>query len=87
MRRLAIIFCLLFMEIGTFAQLNPSPATVALKRQITRSDSLKSKTGVPVQQHKKMILTLDTLTMSDYTLSIERVNDLRWWGLPGKSIS
>jgi len=75
MRRLAIIFCLLFMEIGTFAQLNPSPATVALKRQITRSDSLKSKTGVPVQQHKKMILTLDTLTMSDYTLSIERVND------------
>ena len=75
MRRLVFVFCLLFMGIGAFAQLNPSPPSVVPKKQITRSDSLKSKAGAPAPLHKKMILTLDTLTMSDYTLSIERVND------------
>ena len=75
MRRLAVFSCLLFIGIEVFAQLNPSPASVVPKKQITRSDSLKSKTGVTTQLHKKMILALDTLTMSDFTLSIERVND------------
>jgi len=75
MRRLAVFSCLFFMGIGVFAQLNLSPVSITPKKQATHSDSMKSKGGAPAQQHKKMILALDTLTMSDYTLSIERVND------------
>jgi len=73
MRGIAVFSCLLFAVIGAFAQLNSTTASLAPKKLITRSDSVKSK--APAQLHKKMILALDTLTMSDYTLSIERVND------------
>ena len=75
MRRLAFFSFLLFMGISVFAQSVQLPATGAVKKQVTHSDSLKSKKGAPAQLHKTMIMALDTLTMSDYTLSIERVND------------
>ena len=75
MRWLIVFYCLFFMTIGVFAQSKLLPASVAPKKQATRSDSVKFKAGTSAQLHKKMILTLDTLTMSDYNLSIERVND------------
>ena len=34
-----------------------------------------TKKGTAKRVHKKMIMKLDTLTLSDYTLSLERVND------------
>ncbi len=40
-----------------------------------RPDSVKLKADTTRLLHHKMMLSPDTLTMSDYTLSIERVND------------
>jgi potassium efflux system protein len=50
--------------------------TTRQKRQkIVGSEGVKAKTDTVRSLHKKMIQSPDTLTMSDYTLSIERVND------------
>jgi potassium efflux system protein len=47
----------------------------AIQNHTIHLDSLKRK-GVPAKRmHKKIIMALDTLTLSDYTLSLERVND------------
>lgn len=75
MRRLVIFLSILFIGLSAFAQSNPVAATTAPNQQPTLSDSVKAKKGVQKRMHKKMIMALDTLTLSDYTLSIERVND------------
>ena len=75
MNRLIVFCCLLYMGTGVFAQSNPLQVSATAKKQIAGSDNVKSKAVTSAQMHKKMILSLDTLTMSDFTLSIERVND------------
>lgn len=72
MKQLIIFYSLIFMGMGISAQTNPLPES---KKQTAPSDSLKTKTNKTRQLLKKMIQAPDTLTMSDYTLSIERVND------------
>jgi small-conductance mechanosensitive channel len=74
MRRF-ISFCgLLFIGFTLFAQTNPLISSVS-QQHVIHSDSLKTKGKTVKRMHKKIIMTLDTLTLSDYTLSIERVND------------
>ena len=71
-----ITFCgVLLTGIFLFAQSNQLPVSSANKLQSVHSDSLKTKQGTAKKAHKKMIMALDTLTLSDYTLSLERVND------------
>jgi small-conductance mechanosensitive channel len=71
-----ITFCgVLLTGIFLFAQSNQLPASSVNKQQLIHSDSLKNKEGTGKKAHKKMIMALDTLTLSDYTLSLERVND------------
>jgi len=75
MRRLIIFYSLLLMGIGVFAQTNPSPVSNAPGKVSVHPDSLKAKVNVHGKMHQKMTMPLDTLTKSDYTLSLERVND------------
>jgi len=108
MKRLVIIFSLLLMGIGVFAQSGPNQpsnrserkkqtldTTSLLHQQMMLTDSVKSEADTSSQKlrttllsdsmktkgdttrllHRKMMVAPDTLTMSDYTLAIERVND------------
>ena len=75
MRRIIIFFSFLLFGMSAYAGSQQLSDSTITKKHPQHSDSLKSKVRVPVQLHKKMILTLDTLTLSDYTLSLERVND------------
>lgn len=75
MRRLVILYTLLLTGIGVFAQSNPLPASAAPKRRVLSADSIKPKADTTRLLHRKMMLSPDTLTMSDYTLALERVND------------
>jgi len=74
MKRLVIFISILFVGISIFAQTPPVVEVISPKKGLSK-DSLKSKNVAPKRMHKKMIMALDTLTLSDYTLSIERVND------------
>ena len=65
-----VLFCFVIC-----AQTNKVLASTVTKQQITQSDSLNDKAGIAKKMHKKIIMALDTLTLSDYTLSLERVND------------
>ena len=69
MRRLVVFYSLFLMGIGVFAQSN---STVPNK-QFVHSNKIKADTTSRMRQ--KMTQPVDTLTLSDYTLSIERVND------------
>jgi len=78
MRRSFILISFLFIGIYLFSQTNPLPVvtpSITDAKQKALSDTTKTKKHPSKREHKKMIMTLDTLTMSDYTLSIERVND------------
>ncbi|MDR3653096.1 MAG: mechanosensitive ion channel [Paludibacter sp.] len=78
MKRTIIICYLTIFCLGVFAQAKSNQASVVTKARLTQNlpaDSLKTKAKVVKRMHKKMIMSLDTLTLSDYTLSIERVND------------
>jgi len=78
MRRLFILYSILILSVSGFSQVNPVQVPAASTQpalQKTAKDSLKIKAGPAKRMHKKMIMSLDTLTLSDYTLSIERVND------------
>jgi len=74
MRRFIFLCCLLFIGFTLFSQTNPLVSS-SNQKQVIHSDSLKTKGKTVKRMHKKIIMTLDTLTLSDYTLSIERVND------------
>lgn len=60
---------------GVYAQSNQPIASTSFKAQHLPTDTAKTKAGTPKLMHKKIIMRLDTLTLSDYTLSLERVND------------
>lgn len=74
MKRFISLSCLLFFVFVLFGQTNASTPHAIQNRNI-KLDSIKIK-GVPAKRmHKKISMSLDTLTLSDYTLSLERVND------------
>jgi len=75
MKRLVFFLLATYISFALFAQTSPASATTTSNQQHIPSDSTKTKKGTPKRMHKKMIMALDTLTLSDYTLSIERVND------------
>ena len=75
MKRLVFFLLATYISSALFAQTNPIPATTASSQQLVSTDSAKTKKGAQKRMHKKMVMALDTLTLSDYTLSIERVND------------
>jgi len=57
------------------AQTNVVPVAADIHTTVSKPDTATTKAGVVKRLHKKIVLSLDTLTLSDYTLSIERVND------------
>jgi len=75
MKRLFSFYILIVMGITLMAQPIQLPASVAHTLQVVSPDSSKAKAGTVKRIHKKMVMTQDTLTLSDYTLSLERVND------------
>ena len=81
MRRFITVYILLLTGLVLFAQTNSLPSstvskqTVAPKQAVVPTDSLKTEAVTVKKVHKKFIMALDTLTLSDYTLSLERVND------------
>jgi small-conductance mechanosensitive channel len=81
MRRLIIFCSFLFIGIGVFAQSKHKHAVSAENQKpalIVTSDSLKSNADSGTNKqltHNKSFLAEDTLTLSDYIMSIERVND------------
>jgi len=75
MRRLFLFYILLLFGISAFAQSAPLTELNPANQQSIQSDSVRTKAKASRPLYKKMILSPDTLTMSDYTLSIERVND------------
>ena len=74
MRRFISLSCLLFFVFMLFAQSNASTPP-AIQNHAIHRDSLKIKGAPAKRMHKKISMALDTLTLSDYTLSLERVND------------
>jgi small-conductance mechanosensitive channel len=83
MRRLLIICAFLSGGFGILAQSKPKPASSSDTKENIYSliqDSVKIKTDLnpgiaKLSVHKKLILAKDTLTPSDYMMSIDRVND------------
>jgi len=75
-----VIFCsFVFIGIGGYTQSNQGQASSSDNQQSIQkviSDSVKNKAGINRRSRlKKLILARDTLTSSDYMMSIERVND------------
>lgn len=92
MRRLVIIYSLLLMGIGVYAQSKPVSnrsrvrsaaadsvrsldTTTQFHQLLMLPDSMITNEDSAAHFHAKMILSIDSLTMSDYMLGIERVND------------
>jgi len=75
MRRFIILNILLVMGTVVFAQPKAKQDSVFSKKRSAHSDSTRSKAVSAGMMFNKMIQSPDTLTLSDYTLSIERVND------------
>jgi potassium-dependent mechanosensitive channel len=75
-----VIFCsFLIIVFCIYAQVKQEPTLTSKNLQLTQkaiSDSAKSKAETEKRtKHKKLILAADTLTLSDYIMSIERVSD------------
>ena len=81
MKRLFFIYGLLLMGITVIAQSKDQQTQVIPTQQSTQNtvpDSVKNKTEAKSKKparHKKFLQVADTLSRSDYMLSIERVND------------
>jgi potassium-dependent mechanosensitive channel len=75
MRRFITSYILLLTGFVLFAQTNPLPSSIVPKQTVVSSDSLKTEDVIVKKVHRKLNMALDTLTLSDYTLSLERVND------------
>jgi small-conductance mechanosensitive channel len=71
MKRLILFFVLISIEISVSAQSPVDMAISAILKNITVRDASKYKT--PIQ--KKMFQSKDSLILSDYMMSIDRVND------------
>ncbi len=80
MRRLVIFFSFLFIGFGVFAQSKHKSDSISKNRLASKTiaDSLKVKPEAePTKRgtHKKLLMAKDTLSLSDYMMSVERVND------------
>ncbi len=77
MKRYFILFLLLSTSFGVFAQSKHGHSASGQSNK-TKADSLKNKADTAANAggvHNKLLLESDTLTASDYMLSIQRVND------------
>jgi potassium efflux system protein len=82
MRRLLMFYIFLFIGFGVLAG-SKQPTALPPKKQNTDktgSDSVKLKSAQVTATtrrslHRKLIMAKDTLTLSDYMMSIDRVND------------
>ncbi len=75
MKRLVLLGYFSFLCIYGNAQLSTSKFIAGPVKQSVLTDSVKSKVTSAGRQIRKLNLSTDTLTMSDYVSSIERVND------------
>ncbi|MDP4210860.1 MAG: mechanosensitive ion channel [Bacteroidota bacterium] len=83
MRRLVLFCSILFIVMGVYAQSGSLQTLTASPKHSSHSitpDSAKNKSGAENglnrrAMRKKIMMTADTLTPSDYMMSIERVND------------
>ena len=75
MKRFITFYSLLLIGVTLFSQSAIIPSPTGSQPQVVVQDTSKAKPGTAKKAHKKMIMALDTLTLSDYTLSLERVND------------
>jgi potassium efflux system protein len=82
MKRFIFFFALLALGVGLTAQTKHNPKTSGNDNQVSRTisdmvkskpDSVKSKSKTPVRA--KIGLSRDSLILSDYMMSIDRVND------------
>jgi small-conductance mechanosensitive channel len=81
MKQLAILFCLLFIGTGLFSQSrnsNNSTGKRKKEQQAILYDSINNETSFieeGTSRQKRFFKNSDTLTLSDYFMSVERVND------------
>jgi potassium-dependent mechanosensitive channel len=78
MKRFVIFYSFLFICLGTFAQSKHKRTSNLEKIQPADSvitDSMRSRTDTIQSKNEKLMMATDTLTSSDYMMSIERVND------------
>lgn len=79
MKRIILFLSFFFIVSGIFTQTNPEQASFPNNQQPTNfatSGSSNLKSGTKKRSlRKKLIPATDTLTTSDYMISIERVND------------
>jgi len=71
MKRLILFFILIFTVIGVSAQSPLDMAISAVLKNIPVRDAVKSKTSI----QNKMFQSKDSLILSDYMMSIDKVND------------
>ena len=71
MRRLLLFFAIIFIGISVSAQSPIDMALSAILKNIPVSDASKNKASI----QKKMFQSKDSIILSDYMMSIDRVND------------
>jgi small-conductance mechanosensitive channel len=71
MKKLILLFALISIELGVSAQSPVDMAISAILKNIKAQDASKNKPSL----QKKMFLSKDSLILSDYMMSIDRVND------------
>src|ERR1035437_1608417 len=71
MKKLILLFALISIELGVSAQSPIDMAISAILKNIKAQDASKNKPSL----QKKMFLSKDSLILSDYMMSIDRVND------------
>ena len=71
MRRLLLFFAIIFIGISVSAQSPIDMALSAILKNIPVTDASKNKTSI----QKKMFQSKDSIILSDYMMSIDRVND------------
>lgn len=82
MKRIGVFCSLLVFSLGVFAQVKPVQAVTGANPAVAQkqsTDSLKKKTENEQNKgkhRKRLVIKTDTLTTSDYMMSIERVNDI-----------
>ena len=75
MRWLVVFCCLIFTGTGVSAQPGTRPDTITSGRHYYHSGRYSANQDTTRELFQKMMAPPDSLTMSDYTLGIERVND------------
>ena len=78
MKRILFLYCFLFPCLALLAQKKTPSSTDTIKKitSVFKADSAKSQPDtLQAKKPKKLIQIADTLTLTDYMISIERVND------------